>query len=246
MGLMREEPPHGLGMLPWEWITDSTRYCRIPTMYDSPKDAMERTAEEYRRHLWAQQPRRVEVWAESDSVSGILDEVTRGLGVGLFSCRGQASKTFAQSSAEEYRYAGKPVTILYVGDWDPMGLAIPRSLRERLLRYSRDAVEVDFRRIAVTAGDVRSGELQTHHVNTRDPNYRHFAEECRLIGLGPQTAVEVEALPPAVLRDRLEAAIYDLVEDVDTWNVTIAAEESERELFMRIVEDYFGRTEEAP
>jgi hypothetical protein len=43
--------------------------------------------------------------------------------------------------------------------------------------------------------------------------------------------VEVEAVSPPVLRARLETALYDLVEDGDSWNATLAAEESEREVF---------------
>jgi hypothetical protein len=226
LGLMRES-----GLIPWDWITDATRYRRIPTMYDSVEDALARTAESYRRDLWALQPRRVEVWAESDSISGVVDQVTRALGVGLFSCRGQASKTFAQSSADEYGRIGKPVVILYVGDHDPSGIAIHRSLRERLERYNDGAVPLDFRRIAVTPDDVRTGALTSHAVNAEDNNLRRFAEYCRTHGLYPGVAVEVEAIPPPALRERLKAALYDLVDNAETWNATIAAEESERHLF---------------
>ena len=224
LGVMREA-----GEIPWSWITDATRYCRIPTMYDSHEDALQRTAEHYRRDLWSSQPRRVEVWAESDSISGVVDPETRRLGVGLFSCRGQASKTFAQTSAESYMRIGKPVTILYVGDWDPTGLAIPRSLEERLHRYA-PGVDIDFRRLAVTADDISTMDLTTHEVNASDPNYRRYAQECRFVGLDPQISVEVEAVPPPALRDRVKSALYGLVEDAETWNATIAAEESEREI----------------
>jgi hypothetical protein len=226
LGIMRES-----GMIPWGWITDSTRYVRIATMYDSPEHAMQRWAESYRRDLWACQPRRVEVWAESDSTAGLVDSVTRPLGVGLYSCRGQASKDFAYTAAEMYREVGKPVTILYLGDWDPAGLAIPRSLTERLHRYSKGEVHIDFRRIAVTPDDVHDLNLITHDVNTKDPNYKHFVEECHLVGLAPQLATEVEAVPPPVLRQRLEERLYDLVENVEGWNATLAYEESEREIF---------------
>lgn len=218
------------GMIPFSAITDSTRYVRIDTMYESMTDALDRMQESYRRNLWASQPRRVEVWAESDSISGVIDPVTRKLGVGLFSCRGQASKTFAHSSAMAYREIGKPVTILYVGDWDPTGLAIPRSLEERLNRYCQDAVPIDLRRIAITADDLARLDLTTHEVNADDPNYNRYAKECRLVGQDPQVSVEVEAMPAPVLRARLEAALYDLVDDAESWNATLAYEESERGL----------------
>ena len=224
VGKLRES-----GEMPFTWITDTTRYCRIDTMYDSVTDALNRTQEHYRRNLWATQPVRVEVWAESDSISGVIDPVTRSLGLGLYSCRGQASKTFAHNSAMAYRAIGKPVKILYVGDWDPTGVAIPRSLKERLERYADGAVEITLDRIALTAEDVLSGDLATHDVNTDDPTYTRYASECRLIGLDPNNSVEVEALPAPVLRDRLEAAIYDTIGDASVWNATLAYEDAERD-----------------
>jgi len=229
LGHMRES-----GMIPWGWITDATRYVRIETMYASPQEALDRWSEAYRRDLWSQQPRRIEVWAESDSTSSLVESVTRPLGVGLYSCRGQASKEFAHNAASVYMSLGKPVTILYLGDWDPSGLAIPRSLEERLNRYSNDEIEIDFQRFAITPANVHDDDLQSHEVNTADRNYRRFAEECTLVGLAPQVAVEVEAMSPPLLRNRLERRLYDLVEDATMWNATLAAEESEREIFRRM------------
>lgn len=229
LGTMREN-----GSLPFEWIADSTRYRRLPTMFDSHQDALAQTAEFYRRDLWSQQPRRVEVWAESDSITGVIDPVTRALGVGLFSCRGQASKTFAHSSAVEYLQTGKPVSVLYVGDWDPSGFAIARSLHERLNRYSRGEVEIEFVRVAVNTSDVRSGSLTSHDLNPNDRNTQRFQLHCRGLGLDPHSAIEVEAIPAPDLRARLETALLDRAEDVATWNAVLAAEESERNLLMEI------------
>jgi len=230
LGVMREN-----GMLPWGWLTDSTRYVRIDTMYESHTEALARVAEHYRRDLWSRQPRRVELWAESDSTASLVEPVTRKLGVGLFSCRGQAGKEFAHASAMAYREIAKPVTILYVGDWDPSGLAIPRSLEERLNRYTADWVGINVERLAVTPEDIATLGLQTHDVNTADRNYWRFADECQLVGLAPQAAVEVEAIPPPLLRRRVEDRLYGLVDDAPTWNATLAAEESEREVLMRVV-----------
>lgn len=229
LGIMREK-----GELPWGWITDATRYTRIPTMYDSAESALQRTAEHYRRDLWSLQPRRVEVWAESDSISGVIDPITRAYGLGLFSCRGQASKTFAYNSARDYQDSGKPVTVLYVGDWDPSGLAIARSLHARLREYS-DNWPIAFERVALVADDVATGQLISHAVNKDDKNWKTYATECRGHALDPETATEVEALAPPVLRRRLEERILDLVEDADRWNATLAAEQSEREILRQMV-----------
>lgn len=222
LGVMRES-----GELPWGWLVDTGRYVRIDKMYESVEDALNRMQEHYRRNLWATQPRRVEVWAESDSTSMLVEDVTRKLGVGLFSCKGQAGKEFAYSSAQEYLKIKKPVTILYLGDWDPSGLAIPRSLEERLNRYSNGAVDITFQRLAVTPEQIREYDLQTHEVNTDDSSYKRFAEECRFVGLAEQ-AVEVEAIEPPVLRRIVEDQLYGLIEDAAGWNAVIDYEEAEQ------------------
>lgn len=222
LGVMRES-----GQLPWGWLVDTGRRVRIDEMYDSVADALNRMQEHYRRNLWATQPRRVEVWAESDSTSMLVESVTRTLGVGLYSCKGQAGKEFAHESAMTYLKIKKPVTILYLGDWDPSGLAIPRSLEDRLNRYSNGAVDITLQRIAVTPEQIRYYDLQTHEVNTEDSSYERFVEECRLVGLAEQ-AVEVEAIEPPALRDLVEKQLYGLVADPKSWNATLAYEEAEQ------------------
>ena len=231
LGKMREKP---LEMIPWEWITDNSRWIRIDTMYDSLDDAMARWRESYRRNLWASQPRRIEVWCESDSIAGTIDPVTRSLGVGLYPCQGQAPKTFARNAAVSYTSIGKPVTIFYVGDWDPSGLAIERSLEERLRRYSEGEEEIDFTRLAVTPDDIRQLDLIRHEVNEKDVNYGRFVERCELEGLVPQEAVEVEALGSHRLRDRVKGTLLAEVDDISSWNSTIASEKSERDILAKM------------
>lgn len=225
VGYLRET-----GRLPWEWITDGTRMVRQETQYDSLDDAMRRNAESYRRNLWASQSRRVEAWVESDSVGGVVQQITSAWGVGLFSCRGQSSKTFVWEAAQQYARLGKPVTVIFCGDWDPTGRCVPRSVVERMERYGNGELDLKFRQIAITADDVRAGQLTTHDVNTRDVNYKRYREECLREGIDPHIAVEVEAMRPGVLRQRLDAAIEGLVDDVRQWNVETRTEEAEREL----------------
>jgi hypothetical protein len=229
LGKMREG-----GDLPFEWIADSTRYRRIRPQHNSVEEALEETARFYRRDLWRQQPRHIEVWTESDSITGVIDDVVMGMGAGLFSCRGQSSKSFAHGAAVEYERIGKPVTVLYVGDWDPTGLGIQRSLLERLRRYSNGSVDIDLDRVAVTSSDVRWGRLVSHSVNKNDNNHKRFKAHCERMRLDPNVAIEAEAIPPTELRERVHEALLELVEDIETWNGTLAAEESEREIMMRI------------
>lgn len=99
------------------------------------------------------------------------------------------------------------------GDWDPAGRSVTRSAVERMERYGKGELDLEFRQIAITADDVRSGRLTTHDVSTRDVNFVPYREESLREGIDPHTAVEVEALRPGLLR-RLDETIEGLVDDV--------------------------------
>jgi hypothetical protein len=63
-------------MLPYAWIIDNTRWTRRADTYDSLQHALLETARIYRRSLWTNAETRVEAWYESDSVAGVLTDVT--------------------------------------------------------------------------------------------------------------------------------------------------------------------------
>ncbi|WP_327359598.1 hypothetical protein [Streptomyces sp. NBC_01304] len=229
LGHMRET-----GDLPWEWITDGTRLVRRERQFESLDHALTHITETYRRNLWASQSRRVEVWCESDSVAGVLLPITAAWGVGLYSCRGQSSKTFVREAVVEQLRQGLPLSAYFCGDWDPSGRAVPRSVLERMERYSKGEVDLRFEQLAVTAADVRSGQLATHDVNTADVNFTSYRQECLREGLDPNAAVEVEALSPALLRRRVSDAIEACIDDVGAWNELAQAEDRERDLLQAV------------
>jgi DNA topoisomerase VI subunit A len=227
-GQMREDE-----QLPWHWISDNTRWVRRPNMYLSADDALETWIANYRRDLWAYQPRKVEVWCESDSIAGVIQPITLHYGVELFVCRGQSSKAYVREAAMDYKADGRPVHILYVGDWDPSGLAIENAVGERMARYGDQDAPLRFERVAVTAADVQSDRYTAHASNRKDTNFKRFESLCAEERLDANVAVEVEAIPPRELRSRLEAAIEAQM-DGHEWEVAKAAEQSEIEHLHRM------------
>jgi hypothetical protein len=121
--------------MPFGWITDNTRTRYQADVWASKDAALNDTVRFCRRDLWRMQPRHVEVWCESDSIVGVLLDLCDGYGVPLLPCRGQAPKRFVYDSAQAYASIGKPVVVLYVGDFDPNGLDIGNSVRDRTVRY---------------------------------------------------------------------------------------------------------------
>jgi len=204
------------GLVPYSHIVDNTRWRTQATVWDSPQDLLNHVASTYRRDLWSSSDYRVEVWVESDSIAGTIAGITNKWAVPLFVCRGQSSETFAYSAAADWNLSDQEPTVLYVGDHDPAGLEIENSLVDKLARFSDH--DFTFERVAVNWDQV---------------------EACDLPGTKPKKlygyplAVEAEALPPQQLVSIVDEAISEYV-DQDQLRTLKAAEESERDIFMRL------------
>jgi hypothetical protein len=217
-----------LSLLPMEWLADNTRVRYQADLHGSSSDALAGLAAYYRRDLWRSQPRHVEVWCESDSIGGVILDVTDAYGVAMLPARGQSGKRFVWDSAQSYRRAGKPVTVLYVGDFDPAGLDIGNSIEDRLARYGAPD-DLEFRRLAVTPWQVSALRLPGHGLNPNHPEpvLARFRAVCDEHGLAYE-AVEAEALPPETLRLLVRDAIGGYI-DRRQWDLELAVERSERD-----------------
>jgi hypothetical protein len=129
------------GTIPWEWIVDETRQLEQVATWDDATEYLRCTARDYRRDFWKQQPERVEVWSEKGTVRGVLQPVLDDYGVGFRVMHGFGSATTINDVCEYHD--GRPLTILYVGDFDPSGMWMSeRDIPERLTRYGGDHVSI--------------------------------------------------------------------------------------------------------
>jgi hypothetical protein len=206
------------GVLPFHWIADNTRWMRKSQSFDSIEDALYRTAQTYRRALWANQDAYVEVWLEKDALAGVLLDVTDPWDVPLMVTRGYPSLTFLHSAAEQISEIAKPYFLYYFGDYDPSGVHIPRRI-EADLRALATGVDLIFERVAVNQSQIEEWDLPTRPTKRSDSRAKNFVGE----------SVEVDAIRPDQLRSLATEAILRHV-DSETLGVLRAAEESEREL----------------
>src|SRR5579884_1723964 len=88
------------GEIPFGWIADNTRWMRKPGTYSSMEQALQRTAEAYRRSLWDNQGVYVEVWLEKDALAGVLYRATESWDVPLMVTRGYPSLSYLYDAAE--------------------------------------------------------------------------------------------------------------------------------------------------
>jgi hypothetical protein len=205
------------GIILWEWIVDGTREEERTLVWRDLAECLRFTRESYRRDYWLQQPIRVGVWSEKETVRGTLAPVLDFYQVPFLFTHGHNSATRTHSSAALEQLDHRRWVVLYVGDWDPSGMHMSEvDLPERLARYGAD---VEIVRLAIVADDLPNMARQGLTFDTRD---KEREAEGRY---GPQTkkgkdtrrpwfertygrvCCELDAMNPNELRARVEQAI---------------------------------------
>ncbi|MDO8864046.1 hypothetical protein Q6D67_20370 [Haliea sp. E1-2-M8] len=216
------------GIIPWDWIVDETREPERVSTWRDPEHIIRAAVNTYRRDYWQDQPQRVEVWSEKGTIRGTLAPVLNEYGVTFRVMHGYTSATSIQSAALESLSSNKPLTILYVGDWDPSGLHMSEvDLPSRLARYGGDA---DIIRIALDEDDVTYGELPSFEAETKkgDTRYPWFTSRYG------RKCWELDALPPPDLRERVENNIIERL-DRGLWDRAVEVEQAETESMREIM-----------
>jgi hypothetical protein len=204
----------------YEWITHGTRWARRVKTYGSPSSAIAEVDRYYRRSVWDETPVYLECWCESDSIAGVIFEVTAEYAVPLFPAKGFSSLGFLYPAAREPDDAanGRPAHVLYVGDWDPSGNIISEKIQEKLRKHAPE-IDIHFRRLAVNSDQMQSLDLPSKPPKPSDSRARSFSGQ----------TVEAEAIPVATMQEIVREAIEAFI-DPHLLKVVEAAEESEREI----------------
>lgn len=237
--------------IPWPWIIDeSRRYEGVSTFssLDEYLDAVKRRTDEDEPLLdpWEDQPQRVECWIEKATLNSVLAPVLDHYRVQYLPAHGNLPWVWAQKIAQRIVNERKRLVVLYLGDYDPTGLNIPKHIAEvvmpRLLIDLGESMPDDWfelRRVAATEEDrerfleslvpVKSNEwAQRQGKRQGDPNARAYLERHGEFGL------EVDALPAEELQERLESTILDLI-DQDAWERTMEREARAKEIITEMV-----------
>jgi hypothetical protein len=211
--------------LPFAWVVDESRRVRITRTYDSVEHALEQTAKFYRRSALAQSDDYLQIWCEKDALAGVLWDVTSDYDVPLMVSRGMPSLTFLHSSAQEISRAaekGKRTFIYQFGDHDPSGVLIPKTIKRRLTELCErlDCPPPQVKRVALT-----ESQIKRYRLLTRPTKRKGNAHANDFVG----RSVELDALPPRVLRDLVRKVIERHISPAETLMLR-EAKDSEREL----------------
>lgn len=221
------------GVIPWGWIVDETREPERVSAWADPAAFIETVQRSYRRDRWRDQPQWIEVWSEKGTIRGTLAPVLHSYGITFRVMHGFASSTAVHQIADETQRASKQLTILYVGDWDPSGLHMSAlDLPSRLSRYGANANLI---RLALDEQDLSSLPSFPVETKRRDPRFRWYTERYG------SACWELDALSPVLLRQRVERAIRDRI-DQEAWVRAATAEQAECESLGQILRAWPGNS----
>lgn len=211
------------GELPYGWIVNATRRgYHVPT-YKNQADFIRRMAGLYRADVWLRADVYVEVWCESRSIAGVIENTCEELAVSLYPAGGFSSLTLAYEAAQQIAAdvedTDKTIEIIYVGDYDPAGVLIDRDIERKLRGHLDDAGVTNtltFHRLAITAAQIIEFDLPTKLRKAKDTRALYI-----------ERTVEAEAMDPNLLRRLLRELVESFMPE-GALAVAKVAEESER------------------
>lgn len=215
------------GWIPYSWIVDNIRSTRKPSSWSGLEDFADTVRGAYRKDFWSSLPTYVHIFIEKDAMTGVIQPVTDELDVPLSPVRGYVSDSYAHSIGSEWKRIAKPIYAFYIGDFDPSGFDLERSLREKLREHSGRSVPVDecWHRIALNASDFDEHNLFELAPKKSDSRTKKFIEQH-----GSRCA-EVDALDPNVIRQRVRDAVMGQI-PAGAWERLQEVERVERETWM--------------
>ena len=219
------------GVLPYGWITDATRRGYFVNTFDSPSDFIRRMAGLYRSDLWKHSDYYCEVWVESRSIAGVIQDLCEELAVSLYPSGGFTSLTLAFEAAESINQAhnGRDVVIFYIGDYDPAGVLIDVAIERELRQHLDPEVDLRFERIGITEQQVIDYDLPTKPRKAGERRAPHI-----------ERTVEAEALPAGLMRELLRERIEALLPP-RALDVAKVAEENEQSFLNELADSIGGR-----
>jgi hypothetical protein len=215
-------------MIPPDWIVDETRQPHHVSAWEDLGDYLDAVRRCYRRDLWTDQLNYCEVWSEKGTVLGSIQPITNKWGVTTRVCHGFGSCGQESEIGQFFEDIEKPITVFFLGDHDPSGRVIEEDIHRRAEQAS--GVEFQMRRLAIHPSDIEKFNLPPQAIKSTDTRAAGFRIR---YGYNAPT-VELDALPVAELRRRIDEAIHYLIDD-DTWNRQVQVQEVELASISEIV-----------
>lgn len=227
------------GLIDWDYIEDRVRETVTPAHWESPAEIVRVAARQFAIDKWSNQPRRVEVMAEKDAVSGILEPVCKELDIPFTANRGYSSQSFMYrrgKAIKEMLQNGQDVHVLYFGDHDPSGLDMDRDVEARLRQFagiSESDGGLEVVRLALTWAQIEEHEPPPNPAKLSDSRAGLY------IAQHGDESWELDALEPRLLASLVREHVERLRDD-DLWEEAVAREDEMREQLDKAIEAMEG------
>jgi hypothetical protein len=216
------------GLIPFSRITDRTRQAIKPSSWNGIEDFLETVKTAYRRNLNEQQSNRIEVWVEKDALAGVFEPITERYDVYLCVGRGYPSHSALYEASKRLSGNEKENHILYFGDFDPSGEDIYRDVQNRMLELF--GIRANFRKVSLTFEDIQQYNLPPAPAKKSDTRSSSF------ISKHGDVSVELDAMPPKVLQEKVTASIEQLL-DLSLFNQSRSNEASDLEKLEGLIQE---------
>lgn len=223
------------GLIDPDMIVDKHRQILKRVSYQTFNELFAGLVRSHYRHGFKSamelQDKYVEVWIEKDTMTSTFEGFCWNNDICLVVSKGFTSYSFKYEAVKRFKEVheetGKPVVVLYFGDFDAEGEHIPKALS----RFVKEkAPELDFRleKVLLTEEDFNRTDLEGFRIpiqpvkhERKQQYYRDFVEKYGRVKL------EVEALSVAEIKDRLKCVI---TQTLDLSCVERAEQESKEEI----------------
>jgi hypothetical protein len=211
--------------IPFSWIVDESRRTHITQTFDNITDALNDTAEFYRRSALRESDVYIEIWSEKEALSGIIYDVASEYDVPVVVSKGMPSLTQVYGSFASVHQAGldgKQSYIYQFGDHDPSGCLVPKIIDAPINEFceQHNCAPAIVERIALTPTQIRRYRLPTRPTKRAGNSHaKQFTGD----------STELDALPANVLRDLVRKCIERHISAAQV-EALRAAEESERSI----------------
>lgn len=219
------------GVVQWHAIDDRSRSTTHAYMDTSVEGYMQDRLMSwghsgYKRDLLQTQSVYVEVMTEKDALAGVMGDIANEYGLTFNVGKGQVSATMVNDIADRFSEAdGKEKIMLYFGDLDPSGVAIPLTLERNLREYHGCCIQ--FIRAALEPEQVEHYGIikSAYEIKKADPNYKAWMSNPCYRDVQP---VELDALHPSELRKLLKSNIESAL-DMDLYLIEEEKEIEDKE-----------------
>jgi len=154
-------------------VTDDTR---SPTIWSSHLNLAEFVLElRYFRDIWQNQPRYMEIWMEDQaSLEAVIKSPRHLLQKYRFNvryCKGFNSIGAMWNAFKFFEEIDKPATILYYGDLNPSGWAIPIII---VRQFKEMGLDISLERLALNPDQLKEYNISSYTKISGDPRRKEF------------------------------------------------------------------------